>query len=78
MIQVHTVFEASGWRNKVDGLQQGPPYADRLTATAQGRRIALELRGAHIVHDVDGSVLEHHRYGTARARAWVDPVRFQS
>lgn len=78
MIQVHTVFEASGWRNKVDGLQQGPPFSDRLVAAAQGRRIAIELRGAHFVHDVDGTVLEHHRYGTAHVRPWLDPVRFQS
>ncbi len=78
MIQVHTVFEAAGWRNKVDGLQQGPPFADRLTATAEGRRIALDLRGAHIVHDVDGTVLENHRYGTAHVRAWVDPVQYCS
>lgn len=78
MIQVHTVFEASGWRNKVDGLQQGPPFSDRLAAAAEGRRIALDLRAAHIVHDVDGTVLEHHRYGTARIRAWVDPVQYHA
>ena len=36
MIQVHTVFEAAAWRNKVDGLQQGGPYAERLSAVAQG------------------------------------------
>ena len=78
MIQVHTVFEQSAWRNKVDGLQQGGPYGDRLAAVAYGRRIALELRGAHIVHDIDGTVLEHHRYGSARARRWVDPVQYQS
>jgi hypothetical protein len=78
MIQVHTVYETSGWRNKVDGLQQGPPFPDRLAAAAQGRLIALELRGAHIVHDVDGTIIEQHRYGTTRVRSWVDPVRFQS
>ena len=36
VIQVHTVFEAAAWRNKVDGLQQGGPYAERLSAVAQG------------------------------------------
>jgi len=78
VIQVHTVFEAAAWRNKVDGLQQGGPYAERLSAVAQGRRVALELRAAHIVHDVDGSVLEHHRYGSTRTRHWVDPVQYHA
>ena len=62
----------------VDGLQQGGPYAERLSAVTHGRRVALELRAAHIVHDVDGSVLEHHRYGSTRTRRWIDPVHYHA
>ncbi len=78
VIQVHTVLEATGWRNKVDGLHQGPAYTERFAAAAEGRRIALELRGAHVVHDVDGTVVEHHRYGSAHVRRWVDPAQYRS
>ncbi len=78
MFQVHTVFESGAWRNKVDGLRQGPAYPTRSSAAAAGRAIAVELRGAHVVHDVDGSVLESHRYGQASVRRWVDPVRYHS
>ncbi len=78
MYQVHTVFEAENWRNKVNGLAQGPAFADRRPAVVAGRAIAVELHGIHVVHDVDGRVLEQHRYGTARVRRWVDPVLYTS
>lgn len=77
MFQVHTVFESGSWRNKVDGLQQGPAHTTRSAAAAAGRAIALELRGVHLVHDLDGAVVEQHRYGAARVRRWVDPVTYR-
>ncbi len=78
MFQVHTVYESGAWRNRVDGLRQGAGHPTRAAAASAGRMIALELQGAHVVHDIDGSVLEQHRYGQSRVRRWVDPVRFQS
>lgn len=78
MYQVHTVFEAGTWRNKVNGLAQGQAFAARQSAVAAGRAIALELHAVHVVHDMDGRVLEQHRYGPARVRRWVDPVLYSS
>lgn len=78
MFQVHTVFEAEQWRNKVNGLAQGLAYAARPAAVAAGRSIAAELHGVHVVHDLDGRILEQHRYGPARVRRWVDPVLYTS
>jgi Uncharacterized protein conserved in bacteria (DUF2188) len=78
MVQVHTVFEAAAWRNKVDGLQQGTPHTDRVSAVAEGRQVAVELQAAHTVHDVDGSVVEQRRYGSPVSRRWVDPVLYRS
>lgn len=62
MAHVHTVFEASRWRNLVDGLQQGTAWTDRSCAVAAGRSIAAELGGTHDVHDVDGRVIDHEEY----------------
>jgi hypothetical protein len=78
MYQVHTVFEAGTWRNKVNGLAQGQAFTARQSAVAAGRAIALELHAVHVVHDMDGRVLEPHRYGPARVRRWVDPVLYNS
>lgn len=58
MVQVHTVYEGSKWRNRVDGLQQGTAYDDRACAVAAGRLIVSELGGTYVAHDIDGRVLE--------------------
>lgn len=76
MVEVHTIFESSGWCNKVDGLRQGPRHPNRSPAVAEGRGIAVELHGAHYVHDVDGRVVDLQRFGTTGRREWVDPVRY--
>lgn len=78
MFQVHTVYEAETWRNKVNGLAQGPGFSARPLAVAAGRAIAVELHAVHVVHDLDGRILEQHRYGPARVRRWVDPVIYTS
>ena len=62
MVQVHTLYEASAWRNRVDGLQQGVAHPTRSVAVSAGRNIASDLGARHYVHDVDGVVLEQHVY----------------
>lgn len=76
MVQVHTVFEASAWRNKVDGLRQGRLHPARASAVAEGRRIAVELHATHVVHDVDGTITEQHRYGSSSSRRWLDSMQY--
>ncbi len=76
MVQVHTVYEASAWRNKVDGLQQGTAFRSHAAAVAEGRAIALELGCTHDVHDVDGRVVDHHDYASDVHPDWVGPVRW--
>ncbi|WP_066583090.1 hypothetical protein [Cellulomonas timonensis] len=49
----------------VDGLQQGITYSSFVAAKAAGRAIAIDLGGSHEVQDTDGSVLEHHVYGSS-------------
>ena len=76
MVQVHTVYERSAWRNLVDGLQQGVAAVSRRTAVAQGRAIAVDLHCSHDVHDVDGRVVEHDDHGVAMQGAWPGAIRY--
>lgn len=76
MVQVHTVYEGSAWRNKVDGLQQGTACPHRSTAVADGRSIAIDLACRHAVHDVDGRVVESIDYGSAEPGVWPGAMRY--
>lgn len=76
MVQVHTVYEGYAWRNKVDGLQQGIPYADRTTAVAAGRLIAIEVGAALYLHDVDGTVLDHCVYEPSQTISALGAMRY--
>ncbi|WP_199425093.1 hypothetical protein [Actinotalea solisilvae] len=76
MVQVHTVYESSAWRNKVDGLQQGTACPNRTTAVAEGRHIAIDLACRHAVHDVDGRVIETVDYGSAEPGLWPGAMRY--
>lgn len=75
MVQVHTVYEASTWRLTVDGLRQECPTRSRSGVEAWGRRIAADLRGRLVVHDVDGRVLDTKDYGTAEQER-VEPEMY--
>ena len=76
MVQVHTVYDRSAWRNLVDGLQQGVATANRSAAVAQGRAIARDFGCTHDVHDVDGRVVEHQDYGALVPTPWPGAVRY--
>ena len=76
MVQVHTVYKRSAWRNLVDGLQQGIAAGSRTTAVAEGRAIATDLCCAHHVHDVDGRVVEHEDYGAAVPCQWPGAITY--
>lgn len=76
MVQVHTVYESSAWRNKVDGLQQGRACANRTSAVAEGRHIALDLACRHAVHDVDGRIIESVDYGAAEPGVWPGAMQY--
>lgn len=76
MVQVHTVYEGSAWRNKVDGLQQGTVCPNRTAAVGEGRRIAIELSCSHAVHDVDGRVVERVDYGSTAPGVWPGAMRY--
>ena len=78
MVQVHTVFRSASWQTFVDGLRQARVAGSRSGAVAEGRRVAAELRGRHIVHDIDGTVVERMDFsaGTAPASARPDPVDY--
>jgi hypothetical protein len=75
MVQVHTLYEGSAWRNKVDGLQQGVAHASRTAALTAGRAIAAELGAEHHLHDVDGTVVERHVYETG-AVGWLGAMAY--
>ena len=70
MVQVHTLYESSAWRNKVDGLQQGVPHTTRASAVAAGRSIAMELGAVHYLHDIDGTVTDQHVYDSGQSEGW--------
>lgn len=74
MVQVHTVYEASQWRTTVDGLRQGDGVSALAVAVARGRRIAAELGGRHIVHDIDGTVTEMADFAAPAQRR--EPVHY--
>lgn len=76
MVQVHTVYEGSAWRNKVDGLQQGTALRSHAAAVAAGRSIARELGCSHDVHDVDGRVVEHQDYTPGARSEWAGAAQW--
>ncbi len=76
MAQVHTVHEGTRWRNKVDGLQQGPAHEYQSDAVAAARSIAAELGAVHYIHDIDGTVIEERPYRTTSEPSWAGSLRY--
>lgn len=76
MAQVHTVHDGARWRNKLDGLQQGPAHEYQSDAVAAGRTIAAELGVMHCIHDIDGSIIEERPYRTSSEPSWAGSLRY--
>jgi len=60
---VHTVPSPNGWLNKLNGQVVGPTYSLKERAVAEGRRLAIDNRAEHTVHNEDGSIAYKNSYG---------------
>ena len=54
--QVHTVPTDKGWRNKAGNNRPISNHKNKKLAEKAGRKVAIERRAIHIVHNTDGSV----------------------
>lgn len=54
--QVLTVSTDKGWRNKSGNHRQFSNHRTKKLAEKAGRKLAIERRAMHIVHNTDGSV----------------------
>jgi hypothetical protein len=61
---VHTVHRNGQWVNTVE-CESGHhgPYATKEKAVNAGRRIAVDNRAEHLIHNMDGTIHERNTYG---------------
>lgn len=61
---IHTQYSAGRWINTVEGGPILGSYTSQAAAKAAGRVEAERQRTTHVVHRIDGSVAESHRFGS--------------
>lgn len=63
---VHTTYNksASNWRNIREGASKpSKVYDSKSQAQADGRRMAINLKSEHLIHNQDGKIGQRNSYG---------------
>ena len=60
--QVHTVSTDKGWRNKAGNNRPISNHRTKKLAEKAGRKLAIERKALHIVHNTDGRVTRKVSY----------------
>jgi hypothetical protein len=60
---IHTEYSAGRWINTVEGGPILGSYTSQTAAKAAGRAEAERQETTHVVHRIDGSLAESHRFG---------------
>lgn len=62
--QVHTVHRPGGWGNlKAGASRVGKIYATKAQAQAAGRKVAVNQKAEHIIHNLNGKIGSRNSYG---------------
>lgn len=61
---VDTYHENGKWRNRIQGNDQPVSEHDtKEAAVAAGRRLAMDRKVEHFIHNLDGTIAERNSYG---------------